>query len=463
MDAKDWYQCGAKIGDLVQSAIDSNDFKQLSQTIMDTIGSTLDAAQESMRSAGMAGRRRADGTNTYRNKGFAYQKARDEANLGDLMDIFTSRKNKQTRSGDGSAFVKNGKGLFSMIAGYAAAAASGITALAFWFVTWMTGWTGFHITAGILTLLAAVFALIGARGGSYRSRVKQLEQYLKLMDGRDTITIEELASGSGKSVKAVTKDLKRMIRDGMFAAGAYLDAEETTLMTSHQAYRQYQDTMKAYRQRKEEVTREQRRAAEKDLASYSDETRTILNEGQAFINHIHESNDKIADVEMSLKLERLEQVVSRIFDQVAKKPESAPDMHRMMSYYLPITQKLIDAYEELGGQQIGGENIDKTKQEIEMSLDTINTAFEAFLDSFYQDTAWDISSDISTLKTMMARDGLTGGQAMTGSGRIKTVAGDVAPRMEASQAQAAAGGGAAAAAIQPAAGQGAAAALQEEQ
>src|SRR5699024_1298769 len=96
----------------------------------------------------------------------------------------------------------------------------------------------------------------------------------------------------------------------------------------------------------------------------------------------------------------------RIFNRVAEKPENAPDLHRMMSYYLPITRKLVDAYQELDAQQVEGENIRKTKQEIEDSLDTVNHAFENLLDSFFQDTAWDISSDISVLHTMMAQDGL---------------------------------------------------------
>ena len=49
MDAKDWYNCGAKIGDLVQNAIDNQDFKRLNEMISDTISSTIDAVQEEMR------------------------------------------------------------------------------------------------------------------------------------------------------------------------------------------------------------------------------------------------------------------------------------------------------------------------------------------------------------------------------------------------------------------------------
>lgn len=80
-----------------------------------------------------------------------------------------------------------------------------------------------------------------------------------------------------------------------------------------------------------------------------------------------------------------------------------------MDYYLPTTSKLLHAYIDLDRQGIAGENIKSTKKEIEDTLDTVNAAFERLLDSLFEDTAWDISSDISVMKTMMAQEGLTGG------------------------------------------------------
>ena len=48
MDSKDWYNCGAKIGELVQSAIDSNNFKQLNEAITETINETMESVQGSI-------------------------------------------------------------------------------------------------------------------------------------------------------------------------------------------------------------------------------------------------------------------------------------------------------------------------------------------------------------------------------------------------------------------------------
>ena len=91
-----------------------------------------------------------------------------------------------------------------------------------------------------------------------------------------------------------------------------------------------------------------------------------------------------------------------------KDPSLAPELHQFMNYYLPTTQKLLDVYRELANQPVQGQNISDTKKEIEETLDTLNQAFENLLDSCYKDTAWDVSTDISVLNTMLANEGLTG-------------------------------------------------------
>lgn len=59
------------------------------------------------------------------------------------------------------------------------------------------------------------------------------------------------------------------------------------------------------------------------------------------------------------------------------------------------------------GQPVQGENITASKKEIEETIDTLNIAFEKLLDSIFRDTAWDVSTDISVLHTVLAQEGLT--------------------------------------------------------
>ena len=73
-----------------------------------------------------------------------------------------------------------------------------------------------------------------------------------------------------------------------------------------------------------------------------------------------------------------------------------PDLKKLMDYYLPMTVKLLNAYAEMDAQPVQGDNIRAAKKEI-----------EDLLDSVFQDTAMDVSSDISVLNTLLAQEGLT--------------------------------------------------------
>ena len=134
--------------------------------------------------------------------------------------------------------------------------------------------------------------------------------------------------------------------------------------------------------------------------------RTILEKGSEYIESIRKSNEAIPGEEVSEKIYRMELLVRRIFQQTEAHPENARDLRKMMDYYLPMTVKLLGAYEELDRQPVQGENILNSKKEIEDTLDTLNSAFAKLLDNLFEDTAWDVSSDISVLQTMLAQEGL---------------------------------------------------------
>lgn len=383
MDKQDWYDAGARIGELVQSAIDSKNFRQLNQSIADTINTTIEMVQKN----------KAMGKTAYQQ---AMEKNSRQKTTGE--DVFPEKKHTGVRIAGGY------KGIAFMAVGYSFFGIFGLMAAVSLSLSGV--WGAFGVPAVIFVVLAAGFAGMGLRGSKINARVKRQKRYLQILGERDVCSLEELAAGTGKSKRYVIKDLKQMMRDQMFVDGAYLDAGETCLITSQEAYRQYQETMKEHQKK----IREEAEDGTGNFEELSQEVQDILKEGKNFIDHIHQCNDDIEDPAMSEKLDRLERVVSRIFAQVAEKPQSAPDLHKMMSYYLPITRKLVDAYRDMDEQQVEGENIRRTKQEIEDSLDTINTAFENLLDSLFQDTAWDISSDISVLHTMMAQDGLMKGE-----------------------------------------------------
>ena len=237
-------------------------------------------------------------------------------------------------------------------------------------------------------------------GNRKRKLIDLYNHYAELIGPAEYIALEDLSAYAGSSEENVADNIQKLMKSNMLPQGRF-DRNQTTLMLTSKAWKQYQAA---------EKSRMDREAAEQESA-YQDEPEdgqqsTVLQEGNEFVKQIHRYNDMIPDEEMSEKLSRLEGIMQRIFRQVEKDPDSAPDLHKLMNYYLPTTEKLILAYIDLDKHPSGSENIDRTRKEIEDAVDTVNEAFEKLFDDLFQDTAWDISSDISVMKNMMRQDGL---------------------------------------------------------
>lgn len=272
-------------------------------------------------------------------------------------------------------------------------------------------------------VFTGVFGGMAGAGTSILKRIGRFEKYMSFLQDREYCDIKELAEKTGKTAKYVAKDLRKMIESGWFRQG-HLDGQKTCLMVTDQAYDQYLQLEEQMREKeRDEIYREQqkekeariqkekqdqvKRETEKAREGLTPEVREIIEQGDAYIRKIHACNDAIPGEEISAKISRMEMIVDRIFDRVEQNPETVGDIRKLMEYYLPTTVKLLEAYEEMDRQPVGGENIQTAKAEIEATLDTLNLAFEKLLDSLFQDTAWDVSSDISVLHTMLAQEGLT--------------------------------------------------------
>jgi len=134
----------------------------------------------------------------------------------------------------------------------------------------------------------------------------------------------------------------------------------------------------------------------------------IITEGRDYLRQIREINDKIPDPELSAKMDRLEDITRKIFDHILQNPKKIPQVRRFMSYYLPTTLKLLNAYHNLSEQGVDGENIRTSMNDITLMMDSVILAFEKQLDNLFQEDALDISTDISVMETMLAQEGLSG-------------------------------------------------------
>ncbi len=234
-------------------------------------------------------------------------------------------------------------------------------------------------------------------------RLQRFRQYVRILNGRTYAMLDEFAANVGKNRSYVRKDVQKMISLRMFPFGR-LDNEGTCLILNNETWQQYV-ALKNQRYQLELEEEEQKRIEEED--PFQREVAKALKEGESYLSQIREANNAIPGKEISKKLDDLELIIRKIFEQLKNHPEKIPEMNKFMEYYLPTTLKLVKAYREFDGQALEGENISSGKQEIEKTLDTINKAFLNLFDNLFADTAMDISTDISVLRTMLAQEGLT--------------------------------------------------------
>lgn len=441
MANNDWSNLGNEIKDIVQQAIDSNDFHKLNQTINDTIHNVTDGFMGGGPRAGWdpgsyrQPHRKPGGFNPgefpFGNKDFTDGKTQDPKGFSSTAGSSstsgtgynygygqkTASSNQYSRAKQPPVVSPNQKltantgvtralGLTLAITGYTLTGGFGIATLVLGPLvalgTLSMGFAALPILFGLITVGSLV---MGISGSKMSSRARRFKTYLNKMGSKTYCNLKDLEQTVHKSHKFVLKDIKDMIRRGWFLEG-HIDEAGTCLITSNETYQEYtklQQHMKE--QEKEQQLKEQTQKTEN--SRFSPEIQAVINEGNHFLEEIRSSNDAIPGVEISRKISRMELITEKIFQRVKVHPEIIPDLRKFMDYYLPTTVKLLRAYEELDAQPIQGENILSSKKEIEDTLDTLNVAFEKLLDSLFKDTAWDVASDISVLQTMLAQEGLT--------------------------------------------------------
>ena len=272
-------------------------------------------------------------------------------------------------------------------------------------INWCTVLGGLFLFAGVTELpdsiyyglwndlFSNLFMVVGGGGalvlGLFLRRVSRLEHQLdKVVGDRDNIPLDELFAAAGIPEKEGRKVLESAIDHGYFGADAYIDNRTDFLVVRGDAPIPAPPAQESAPQ------------PDPDPAGES--------QYQRLLRQLHEAGAALADPMLRDKAARLETVSARIFALAEADPGKEDQLRKFVNYYLPTALKLLHTYAQLDGQGVDGENITKTKQSIERSLDLLVTAFENQLDKLFQSDALDVSADIAALEGMLNLDGLSG-------------------------------------------------------
>lgn len=381
MAENQWENLGEEIRKTVQNAVEHQNYDQLNEMISDTINQAVNTVAKNVKSAADATQKVYSGYKTYTTD---WEKDRERTAVKEEKKMPVVIR-EQSKAGP----------FFAMTLGISFSVIWMILFLAFYVAGRLIFDTGFYIGSVFFGVAAAVSLLIGIFGTKKFMKIRRFGKYVKAIGSKEYCNISDLAGKIGKSDKYVLRDVTDMIRNHWFLQG-HLDKQKTCLMITDRMYAQYM-------QLEEQKTLKEKKEVREKLPL---EVQKTIDQGEEYLCRIRRCNDEISGEEISLKIDRIEMLVDKIFDRVKKEPKYVPDIRKLMEYYLPTTVKLLEAYAQMDAQPTGGENIQAAKKEIENTLDTLNIAFEKLLDSLFLETAWDVSSDISVLNTLLAQEGL---------------------------------------------------------
>ncbi len=258
--------------------------------------------------------------------------------------------------------------------------------LMYWFGTeWFLEelWNFLTMVVGFGGTGAALLAF----SSSLRRREGRCKRYLAYIGKSKVVSLDEMAAAVGVPYQKVVKDLENLMDRGELE-GAYLDYSTRELVFSG-----------AVRQKKQKP---------EPQPETPPKAEPVHSEYEKIVDEIVALNKDIENEEVSRKIDRIEYVTRRIFQCVQEHPEKKPQLDKFMNYYLPNTLKMLRAYAQFEEQEVEGENIAAAMKDIEDIMDKLVAGFEKQLDRLFEADAVDISTDITVLEGMLAKDGFTG-------------------------------------------------------
>ena len=123
--------------------------------------------------------------------------------------------------------------------------------------------------------------------------------------------------------------------------------------------------------------------------------------------HILEMIPIIENIELRKSLNEINTTVTKIINTIEKNPEKKKKLKNFFDYYLPVTVKLVDRYDEIENQRINSKEEKSFNLTTEKTIKEINDVFKQFLNILYQSDMNDTDVEIKVLNSMLKADGLS--------------------------------------------------------
>ena len=121
--------------------------------------------------------------------------------------------------------------------------------------------------------------------------------------------------------------------------------------------------------------------------------------------HILDMIPLIEDESIQKELTEIHESVSKIINTISKNPEKSRQANNFFDYYLPITIKLVDRYDEIENQKLTSKDSKTFFQSTNKMIREINKAYKSILSSLYQSELVDMDAEMKVFDSLLKADG----------------------------------------------------------
>ena len=123
------------------------------------------------------------------------------------------------------------------------------------------------------------------------------------------------------------------------------------------------------------------------------------------IKHIKDMIPKIEDEAMQKDLDEIVKSSNKIVSFIEKNKLKNKTVTKFLEYYLPVSVKIVDRYDEIENQALTSSDSKKFMKDTSKIVSDTNRAFKKILDSLYQSDIVNADAEMKVFNTILKSDG----------------------------------------------------------
>lgn len=132
----------------------------------------------------------------------------------------------------------------------------------------------------------------------------------------------------------------------------------------------------------------------------------LLESSEKNVAKLKQMKDKIQNADIRMKVLNINKTTDKIIKVLHKKPDKISSASKFLNYYLPVTIKILERYDEIEDQNLSSSSSREFENKVKQMISNIEIAFDNQLNNLYNAEFIDTNAEIKVFESMLKSDGL---------------------------------------------------------